>query len=233
MAANRVGLVTGGSRGVGRATSVALARAGYSVVACGRDEQALAKTSAELEAAGGDFATVLADVGRREEVERLVRFAVDRFGRIDVLVNNAGAAPRAPIDQISPAEFDAAVAVNIGAVFHATRCAWPVMRAHGGGTIVNISSLASVDPFPGFQVYGATKAWVNLFTKAVADEGRAVGIRAFALALGAVETQMLRGLFPEFPADQALEASDVADLVVQLTSNALRYASGTTIAFRK
>ena len=73
------------------------------------------------------------------------------------------------------------------------------MRRQSGGTIVNISSMAAVDPFPGFSVYGATKAWVELFTKAIAEEGRADGILAFSLRLGAVETPMLRGLFPDFP----------------------------------
>ena len=76
----------------------------------------------------------------------------------------------------------------------------PSCRAQSGGTIVNISSLAAVDPFPGFSLYGASKAWVELFTRATADEGRGIGIRAFAVRLGAVDTPLLRGLFPEFPA---------------------------------
>lgn len=229
----RVGLVTGGSRGIGRATAVAMAKAGYAVITCGRDSASLAKVSEELEETGVPIATVVADLSEVGEAEKLIHFAIDRFGRIDLLVNNAGAAPRASIDEITAADFDRAVAVNIGATFHTTRSAWPAMRRQGGGTVINISSMASIDPFPGFQVYGACKAWVNLFTKAIADEGRPLGIRAFALALGAVETQMLRSAFPKFPAEQTLDPAQVAETILALSSSSLLHASGSTIHYRK
>lgn len=229
----RVGVVTGGSRGIGRAVAVAMAQAGYAVVTCGRDSSALARVSEELESIGVPIATVVADLAESGEVEKLIHFVVDRFGRIDLLVNNAGAAPRASIDEMTSSDFDRAVAVNIGATFHATRSAWPVMRRQGSGTIINISSMASVDPFPGLQVYGACKAWVNLFTKAISDEGRPLGIRAFALALGTVETQMLRSLFPEYPPEQTLEPAEVAETVLALAGDSFHYASGSTIFYRK
>ena len=79
---------------------------------------------------------------------------------------------RAPVDQLAREEFDKALGVNVAAVFHTTQAVWPLMRQQGSGVLINISSLASVDPFTGFSVYGACKAWVNLFTKAIADEGR-------------------------------------------------------------
>jgi len=99
--------------------------------------------------------------------------------------------------------------------------------------IVNISSAASVDPFPGLVAYGGTKAWVNIWSKGLADEGRPLGIRVFAVAPGAVETKMLREAFPDFPADQTLDPMDVADMVFQLSLPECRYASGQTIMVQK
>jgi NAD(P)-dependent dehydrogenase (short-subunit alcohol dehydrogenase family) len=103
------------------------------------------------------------------------------------------------------------------------------MRAQGGGTIINLSSLASFDPFPGLSVYGACKAWVNLFTRGIANEGRPHNIRAFSVALGAVETRLLRGLFQDYPADKTLTPEEVADLVFTLTSPTFRHSSGQTL----
>jgi len=118
-------------------------------------------------------------------------------------------------------------------VFFCTRSVWPVMRAGGGGTVVNLSSLASIDPFPGFAVYGGTKAWVNTFTKAAADEGRPHGIRVLAVAPGAVETRMLRHHFPDFPATETLAPDDVARLVEACCGPALAHSSGQTLFIRR
>ena len=157
---------------------------------------------------------------------------MQRFGRVDVLVNNAGVAPLAPVDEFDPAEFERVCQVNMAAVFHTTQAVWPVMKAQGGGLIANISSLASVDPFPGFGVYGASKAWVNLFSQATAAEGKAVGIRVFAIAPGAVETQMMRSIFPDFPKDQTLNPDDVAAVIVSVSDESMTYCTGQTIFVR-
>jgi len=125
------------------------------------------------------------------------------------------------------------MAVNVNAVYHACRAVWPVMKKQKSGVIVNISSIASVDPFAGFAAYGAAKAWVNAWTKALADEGRRLGIRVFSVAPGAVETRMLRDPFPTFPADQTLRPADVADAVHALTQPGCRYATGQTVFVRR
>jgi 3-oxoacyl-[acyl-carrier protein] reductase len=226
-------VVTGGSAGIGRAVALHFGARGYRVALCGRDAQALRAAEQEIARAAPACLALAMDVAEPEAPGRLIAEAVGRFGRVDVLVNNAGHAPLAPLDQISPADFDRAVAVNVGAVFRATRSAWPVMRRQGAGVIVNISSLASVDPFPGFSVYGACKAWVNLFTKAAADEGRPLGIRVYCVAPGAVETRLLRGLFKDFPAAQTLAPEEVAALVGVLCDEPLRHASGQTLFVRK
>ena len=107
------------------------------------------------------------------------------------------------------------------------------MRQQRSGVIVNISSVASVDPFPGFSIYGACKAWVNLFTKALAAEGKPLGIRAYAIAPGAVETSMLRSAFPDFPADHTLRPDDIAAAIEAVCDDRLAHSSGQTIFVRK
>lgn len=228
-----VAIITGGTRGIGRAATLKFASAGYAVVTCGRNAGERDSLSAELASMGAVFQSHLLDIRRKDAVDNLVTSAVAQFGSVNLLINNAGVAPLASIDKLSCDEFEDCLATNISALFHATKAVWPIMRKQGGGTIINVSSYSSVDPFPGFQVYGASKAWVNLFTKATADEGRPHGIRTFAVALGTVETSLLRGLFPDFPTEQTLHPDDVADLFLALMQPACIHASGNTIFFRK
>ncbi len=229
----RVCIVTGASRGIGRATAAAFAREGCDLVLAARSREALEQTAAQVREAGADCAILAADVATRAGCEQLVQAALDRFGRLDVLVNNAGVAPMAPIGTFTDDDFDAAVRVNIAAVFHTTRAAWQPMVRQGGGVIVNVSSVASVDPFTGFAVYGGCKAWVNTFTRAVAEEGREHNVRVFAVAPGAVDTQMLRQHFPDFPAAQCLRPEDVAATIVAVTRDDFAHATGQTIFVRR
>lgn len=229
----RTAIVTGASRGIGLATALRLAREGCNLVICARNPADLQRALDRVTATGAACEAVPVDVGTGSGAAELIEIAVRRFGRIEILVNNAGFAPLAPVEKLSDADFDACIAVNIAATFRMTRGVWPILRDGGGGTIVNVSSIASIDPFPGFSVYGANKAWVNLFTKATADEGRACGIRVFAVAPGAVETRMLRSAFPDLPADQALEPEAVAEVIATLCRDELGPASGQTLFVRK
>jgi NAD(P)-dependent dehydrogenase (short-subunit alcohol dehydrogenase family) len=226
-------VITGASRGIGLATALRLGTAGYSVVVAARHEDKLEQALEQIGATGATCAAVTGDVAEPAQAEQIIAAAVERFGRVDVLVNNAGCAPLDPIEQFRTEEFERVAAVNMAAVFHTTRAVWPVMKRQGGGTIVNISSVASVDPFPGFAVYGASKAWVNLFTQATAEEGKPHGIRVFAVAPGAVETQMMRAAFPDFPAEQTLAPDDVAAVIESLCEPRLARVSGQTIFVRK
>lgn len=229
----KVCVITGASRGIGLATALRFARTGANIAAIARRPEELHQAAARIAAAGGVCEPVAADVGRPEEIRRALDTAAQRFGRVDVLINNAGAAPLAAIDRLDPAEFERVHAVNMAAVFHATRAVWPIMKAQGGGVIINISSLASVDPFPGFAVYGASKAWVNIFSQAVAAEGKPHGIRVFSVAPGAVETSLMRAAFPDFPADKTLDPDEVAAVIVSLCDEAMAGCSGQTIFVRK
>lgn len=230
----KVCIVTGAGRGIGRAIAVRLCRAGARVLAVARTSSDLAETTALCAGNQTDHRCVAltADLSVPTQVEGSIDRCLETFGWLDVLVNNAGVAPLSTIEEMSAAAFNETMAVNVNAVFLACRKAWPAL-VRGQGTIINISSLAAVDPFPGFTVYGATKAWVNAFTRGLADEGRAHGIRAFALALGAVETPLLRSLFPGFPADRTLPPDDVAGVVEWLIDERCGCATGQTICLKR
>lgn len=230
---DKVVVVTGGGRGIGRAICRRFAEDGASVVAAARSLDELRETQAVVERAGGRAHLQQTDLSVPAEIEALVDSTVRQFGRIDVLVNCAGVAPLANLEELEPTLFQSILSVNVVAVYHACRRVWPVMKGQGGGCIVNLSSIASVDPFPGFAAYGASKAWVNGWTKALAQEGRPHGIRVYGVAPGAVETRMLRDAFPTFPENQTLQPSDVADVVHALTQPACRYATGETVFVRR
>jgi NAD(P)-dependent dehydrogenase (short-subunit alcohol dehydrogenase family) len=227
--ANRVVIVTGGGRGIGRAVCQRFASDGDQVVAAARSADELEETRASIESSGGLCCARKTDITDADQVEALIHESVEKFGRADVLVNCAGVAALATVEELDVQTFDNVVAVNMRAIYTTCRAVWPTMRKQGGGVIVNISSMASVDPFPGFAAYGASKAWVNLWSKALAEEGRSHGIRVFAVAPGAVETKMLRDAFPDFPADQTLDPSDVAGVIHAISQPSCQYATGQCV----
>lgn len=230
---NRVVVVTGGGRGIGRAICERFARSGDMVIPMARTEADLSDTKRACESAGGRCAPVKCDVTSRDAIVGALDGIQATHGRIDVLVNNAGWTPLAAIDEVSLDDYRRMIDINIDAVFHMTQVVWPIMTEQGGGAIVNISSQSSVDPYPGLNVYGACKAWVNVFTKAMADEGRSRNIRVFSIAPGAVETSLLRGLFPDIPGDQTLTPESVAEVVFGVADQSQSAASGTTLFLRR
>lgn len=225
----KVAIVTGGGRGIGRAICRRLADEGTKVVAVARSKQELGETKRLVEQDGGFCAALPADVGQVDQVDAMVASVERDYGGIDVLVNNAGKAHQGAIESFDPGDFDAMAAVNIAGPFYACRAVWPVMRRRGGGIIVNISSVAAVDPFPGFAVYGATKAYLDALTRGLAQEGKEHGIRVYAIAPGAVHTQMLLGPFPDFPLDQCLQPEDIAEMVWLMTQPACRHSAGQVV----
>lgn len=225
----RTCVITGASRGIGLAIAQRFAAANYDLVIAARKSGPLSEAAEALRAGGAEIEALPVDIATPRGARELIDVALDRFGRLDVLVNNAGIAPLCPIEQMSDEDFEAVMRINTAGVFYPTRAAFAAMRAGGGGTIVNISSLASINPYPGFAVYGATKAWVNLFTKAIAGEGKPHGIRVYSIAPGAVETPLLRSLFPDFPAEQAIAPDEVAAAVAAVCEPPWQRASGQTV----
>jgi 3-oxoacyl-[acyl-carrier protein] reductase len=228
---DQVAIITGASRGIGRATAVELARAGFRVVLAGRDTRTLDETRK----AAGEALVVATDVTKPDEVQRLITVALDNFGRIDALINNAGLAPVLSIPEMTIEQWHAVIDTNLSAAFYATRAAWPVFERQRSGVVVNISSVAARDPFAGFAAYGAAKAGLNLFGLAAAREGARIGIRVHTIAPGATETAMLRQFFPvqQLPAEQTLDPADVARVVLQCIRGDLRYTSGEVIYLQK
>ena len=173
-------MVTGGSSGIGLAVSRRFAAEGYQLAICGRNEQKLTAAANVIDQVALDAGHVnkvfsfVADLADVAQAKSFAAATLDRFAQVDVLVNNAALAPLAEFDAISPESFEATTNVNIRSVFYLSQTIWKSMKqrpAQVSKTIVNISSLAAVDPFPGFSLYGACKAWVDLLTEALATEG--------------------------------------------------------------
>lgn len=225
----RTCVITGGSRGIGLATALRFARTGANLVISARNADGLRAAARQIEAAGGACETVAADVGQPGGAASVIAAAERRFGRVDVLVNNAGSAPLTPVETMSIEQYRAAIAINIDGVFHTCRAAWPLMKRQGGGWIVNVSSRSSVDPFPGFAVYGGCKAWVNTFSQALANEGKPHRIRVHVVAPGGVETGMFRELFPDVPAEKILAPDDVAATIEALCDERMDHSVGQPI----
>lgn len=231
--AERVIVVTGGGRGIGRATCLAFARRGDCILAAARTSSELQETQRQVERLGGRCEISLCNVCHLDEVQSMAQDALEAFGRIDVLINAAGVAPLATFDDLHPDVFATILSVNVSGTYYTCREVWPVMVKQGGGVIVNVSSMASVDPLPGLGAYGAAKAWVNAWTRALAHEGRPRGIGVFCVAPGAVETRMLRDAFPDYPRDDALDPADVAEFIHALTEPTFIHAGGQTFFYYK
>jgi NAD(P)-dependent dehydrogenase (short-subunit alcohol dehydrogenase family) len=238
--AKSTAIVTGAGTGIGRATALRLAKKGFAIALVGRTAATLEAVAKEIRSLGGESMAVAADVSAWEAVERLVREVVERWGRIDILVNAAGFAPSVPLAELDPKLWHEILNVNLSSTFYTTRAVWPVMqRQHAAnkstGVIVNISSMAAKDPFPGLGAYAVAKIGVNMLTLASAREGDAAGIRVVAIAPGAVETQMLRKLVDEksLGREQVLDPDDIAAAVVDAVDGSLRYSSGETIYVRR
>lgn len=231
-------VITGGSSGIGLATARLMRQTGYRIAICGRDAEKLAAAHEELVAlkqnnaseqsdtADQDVLAMQADLDDADQAPQFIERAIKEFGTVDVLVNNAGMAPLEKFEQISADTFESLVNVNLRAGFYLTQKAWQHMIESGGGTIINISSMSAIDPFPGFSLYGASKAWMDLLTQSLAAEGEPHGIRICSIRPGAVETPLLRGLFPDFPADQCVPPERIAHMVLGCVQDPEKYPSG-------
>jgi len=224
--AGRVALVTGASSGLGRATAVALAQAGADVAVLARGQQGLEQAAAEVERAGRRGLVLVADLADAQALMGAVARVVEAFGRVDVLVNAAGTDVPGPVAELAVGDWDRVLAVNLRAPFVLAKAVVPHMRAAGGGTIVNVSSVAGKRGWAGAAAYCASKFALTGLTQALAAEGRADGIRACVLYPGAMATswgvwspaerERAHGERP--PARRALPPQEVAALIVWLAA---------------
>jgi NAD(P)-dependent dehydrogenase (short-subunit alcohol dehydrogenase family) len=216
----KVVIVTGGSRGIGRATAARFVRAGAKVVIAGRTKADLDRAVAGFEAPGSARG-VQADVSREADVARLVDEAVAAFGGLDVVVNNAATVTLAEVERLPVAEWQAMLDANLTGPFLLCRAAIPHLKRRGGGSIVNVSSLAGQNPFAGGACYAATKAGLDAFSHALMQELRHDNIRVSVVAPGSVATGF-GGKAPGQGDAWKLSPEDVAETIFHLVTHPAR-----------
>jgi len=229
-----IAIVTGAGSGVGRDTAALLAEAGYGVVLVGRTQSKLEQTAEMLRQDLGDQITVdiqPCDIANAQSVQAMVESVVGRFGRVDALCNVAGFAPLGPIAKSDPVTIQSCIDTNLTSVILLTSMLWPTFTKQDASVVVNVSSMASIDPFPGFSIYAAAKVGVNMYTQCTAQEGSKIGLRAIAIAPGAIETSMLRDNFSEkmIPANKTLDPLHVAALIRDCVMGRQSFENGCTV----
>jgi NAD(P)-dependent dehydrogenase (short-subunit alcohol dehydrogenase family) len=213
-------IVTGASRGLGSAIALAFAREGASLALCARGAGELETVAAAARQRGGaEVLAVAGDVGAAADRERLVSLALDRFGRVDVLVNNASALGPTPLPllvDIEPAAFAEVVRVNLEAPFRLTRAVLGGMLLRGSGLVVNLSSDAAVNGYPGWGAYSAAKAGLDALTRVWAAELEGSGVRMVSVDPGDMDTEMHRAALPDDDPAGLARPEDVAEAFVGL-----------------
>ena len=217
----KVALVTGGSRGIGLAIAKELLLKRLKVVIVGRSSSGLSKAYDILSALASTtvnvacLGSVQADVSDPSQAERAIDYTVNKFGGLDILINNAGVSRFRALADLSVSDWREMLGTNLDGAFFCSRAALPVLRSRGQGWIINISSLAGSNPFIGGTAYCASKAGLNAMTEALMQEVRYEKIRVSLVVPGSVDTKFVDSNSPEF-GDWKLSADDVAKVVIDL-----------------
>jgi acetoacetyl-CoA reductase len=236
--AGRIALVTGASQGIGRACALALASAGATVALAARNEAKLAEVAAEIEAAGGKAAAFALDVASEESIKTGSNAILDKFGKVEILVNNAGITRDTTIAKMTREMWDAVVDTNLGGCFNLARLTFEGMRERKFGRIVNIGSLNGQAGQYGQVNYAAAKSGIHGFTKALAQEGARFGITVNAVAPGYVDTEMVRAvpadvlqkIIARIPRGRIGHATDISRGVAFLTADEADFITGSTLS---
>jgi NAD(P)-dependent dehydrogenase (short-subunit alcohol dehydrogenase family) len=182
----KIALVTGASRGIGKAIAIALAKEGTKLVLAARTVEGLERTAAAVRAAGSEALVVPTDLREEAQIDNLFKKTMGRFGRLDILVNNAGVFGPGPVDELATATWDGVIAIDLRAVFLCSRAAFRIMKAQGGGRIINIGSISATRVRENNAAYSAAKAGLIGLTQSIALEGRPFNINCGILHPGNV-----------------------------------------------
>ena len=235
----KVAVVNGASRGIGEAIAKGLAECGAIVVLTSRRQEAVQKVADEINEAGGKAVAKSCHAGHLEEIDELFKYVSDTFGRLDMLVNNAATNPYfGPATGLSPKAFDKTVDINLKGPYFMLCRAVPLMAKNGGGSVVNVASIAALISLPGQAVYSMTKAGLISITRSFAKEYGKQGIRVNAILPGVVETRLASALIEDpgvqkwlsqLPAGRAGQPEDMVGGVLYLLSDQAAYTTGTTL----
>lgn len=188
--ASKVVVITGASSGIGEATARLLAAEGARVALGARRKDRLDALAEDIRRGGGEAHVAVTDVTKRADVEALVRGAVDAFGRIDVIVNNAGIMPLSPIERLKVEDWDRMIDINVKGLLYGIAAVLPLMKAQKSGHVINVSSVAGHKIRPGNTIYAATKHAVRVISEGLRMEAKAYGIRTTIISPGAVATEL-------------------------------------------
>jgi NAD(P)-dependent dehydrogenase (short-subunit alcohol dehydrogenase family) len=237
--AGKVAVVNGASRGIGEAIARGLAASGAAVVLTSRKQDAVQAVADSINAGGGNAVARACHAGHLDQVDALFEFVAGRFGRLDILINNAATNPYfGPAADLSPEAFDKTVEVNLKGPYFMTSRAVPMMIESGGGSVVNVASIAALMSLPGQAVYAMTKAGLVSVTKSFAKEYGSQGIRVNAILPGVVETRLAAAMVEDpaiqrwlarLPAGRAGQPEDMVAGVLYLVSDQAAYTTGTTL----
>jgi NAD(P)-dependent dehydrogenase (short-subunit alcohol dehydrogenase family) len=237
----KVALITGGSRGIGKATALGFAGAGADVAIASRKLPDLEQVAAEIRGLGRKALPVSAHVGRLEEIKSLVNTVCQEFGKIDILVNNAGTSPAvSPMLDIEERLWDSIMNLNLKGLIFLSQAVARVMKEHGGGTIINVASVAGLRHELNIGIYSISKAAVIMATKIMAQEWAEYNIRVNTVAPGHIHTRLGDSIFesvPEYkdeflqrvPMRRIGDPDEIAGAMIYLASDASSYVTGTTI----
>jgi len=234
---DRLAIVTGAARGIGKEIALALAKEGSDIAICDVSEEALIQAKSEIEAFGRQCLSAVVDVGKSEAVEAMVNKVLDKFGKIDILVNNAGITRDSLLMRMKEDDWDAVLTVNLKGTFIFTKAVTRPMVKQRYGRIVNIASIIGIMGNAGQANYAASKAGIIGLTKSAAKELASRGINVNAIAPGFIKTPMTDKLTDEqrdmmlkfIPAGCLGEPKDVANLVLFLVSDSSSYITGEVI----
>ncbi len=237
---NKTAIITGASRGIGQAIAEAYAQAGASLVLTSRKIENVGPVAEAIRAAGGRAIALAAHAGDQAAAEAVVQAALAEFGRVDILVNNAATNPHfGPLLTAEASHFDKIFEVNVKGYFFMIKAVVPAMQAQGGGKVINLASIAGINPGPGMGVYSVSKAAVIMLTKALAAELAPLNIQVNALAPGFIKTKfsaalwtnpvLSRGIERLTPAGRIAEANELTGAALYLASDASNFTTGSVL----